>query len=256
MFRYKNSTVISSQSEKSYKTSVADYANRRGFLAIARNNIFLVFLIMLLSACGDKKNTATDTASTTKDAAGTTSQKNILFFGDSLTAGFGLDDISESYPSVVQSKIDSAKLPYKVTNAGLSGETTAGGKGRIGWILKQKVDVFVLELGANDGLRGIPAKETAKNLQDIVDSVKAKYPQAKLMITGMMVPPNMGGTYANDFKAVFPAIAAKNNMTLMPFLLVGVAGNPALNQKDGIHPTAEGAKIVGNNVWAVLKNIL
>jgi acyl-CoA thioesterase I len=220
-----------------------------------KSSTYIILLVALLSACGDKKTASTDSDSSNNPVENT-SQKNILFFGDSLTAGYGLDDISESYPSVVQSKIDSAKLPYKVTNAGVSGETTAGGKGRISWILKQKVDVFVLELGANDGLRGIPVKATAQNLQDIVDSVKAKYPQAKLMITGMMVPPNMGATYANDFKAVFPAIASKNNMTLMPFLLKDVAGNPALNQKDGIHPTAEGTKIVGNNVWNVLKNIL
>jgi len=254
--KHPNTYVISNDREKSLPTSIVRYAYFARFLALARNDIFVVFLIILLSACSDKKTTSTDTATTNKDAVENTSQKNILFFGDSLTAGYGLDDISESYPSVVQSKIDSAKLPYKVINAGLSGETTAGGKGRISWILKQKVDVFVLELGANDGLRGIPVKATAQNLQDIVDSVKAKYPQAKLMITGMMVPPNMGAAYANDFKGVFPAIAAKNNMTLIPFLLKDVAGNPALNQKDGIHPTAEGAKIVGNNVWAVLKNIL
>ncbi|MES2108620.1 MAG: GDSL-type esterase/lipase family protein, partial [Bacteroidota bacterium] len=128
--------------------------------------------------------------------------------------------------------------------------------GRINWILRQKVDVFVLELGANDGLRGIPATETAKNLQDIVDVVKAKYPNAKLVLLGMQVPPNMGATYANSFKEVFPQLASKNKMTFMPFLLKDVGGVPKLNQKDGIHPTAEGAKIVGNNVWQVLKEAL
>jgi acyl-CoA thioesterase-1 len=157
---------------------------------------------------------------------------------------------------VVQNKIDSAKLPYKVVNAGVSGETTAGGKARINWILRQKVDVFVLELGANDGLRGIPATETAKNLQAIVDVVKAKYPNAKLVLLGMQVPPNMGTTYANSFKDVFPQLASKNKMIFMPFLLKDVGGVPKLNQKDGIHPTTEGAKIVGNNVWQVLKEVL
>ena len=182
--------------------------------------------------------------------------RNIFFFGDSLTAGYGLDDPSEAFPGVVQNKIDSAKLPYKVINAGVSGETSAGGKGRIAWILKQKVDVFVLELGANDGLRGIPVSETIQNLQAIIDSVKTKYPKATLVMLGMQVPPNMGDVYAGNFKGIFPELAAKNKMALVPFLLKGVGGIPSLNQHDGIHPTAQGAKIVGNNVWQVLKGIL
>jgi len=182
--------------------------------------------------------------------------KTILFFGDSLTAGYGLDDPSQAFPGVVQNKIDSAKLPYKVVNAGVSGETSAGGKGRIGWILKQKVDIFVLELGANDGLRGIPVSETTQNLQAIIDSVRTKYPNTKLVLAGMMVPPNMGAKYASDFKAIFPQLAAKNKMALIPFLLKDVAGIQSLNQADGIHPTTEGAKIVGKNVWQVLKLLL
>jgi acyl-CoA thioesterase-1 len=212
-------------------------------------------IILLFSACGDKKPTASQTTAASS-AADTPSSKNILFFGDSLTAGYGLDNPDDAFPGVVQKKIDSAKLPYKVINAGVSGETSAGGKGRISWILKQKIDVFILELGANDGLRGIPVSETIKNLQAITDSVKAKYPNAKLMLLGMQVPPNMGAAYANSFKAIFPQLAAKNKMTLVPFLLQGVGGVPALNQHDGIHPTAEGAKIVGNNVWQVLKGVL
>jgi acyl-CoA thioesterase-1 len=219
-------------------------------------SLLIIFTVLLFTACGEKKSSTGETLSATSNKPDSSSEKNILFFGDSLTAGYGLDDPSEAFPGVVQNKIDSAKLPYKVTNAGVSGETSAGGKGRISWILKQKVDVFVLELGANDGLRGIPASETTKNLQAIVDSVKTRYPNAKLVMLGMMVPPNMGNTYANSFKAVFPQIAAKNNMLLVPFLLKGVAGNPSLNQHDGIHPTAEGAKIVGNNVWQALKEIL
>ncbi len=210
---------------------------------------------MLLAACGQKKAAPAE-ASVTTDQTDSSSTKTVLFFGDSLTAGYGLDDPSEAFPGVVQNKIDSAKLPYKVVNAGLSGETSAGGKGRIAWILKQKVDVFVLELGANDGLRGLPVTETIQNLQAIIDSVKTKYPKAKLVMLGMQVPPNMGNIYANDFKALFPALAAKNNMTLVPFLLKGVGGVPSLNQHDGIHPTAAGAKIIGNNVWQELKPIL
>ncbi|WP_423148430.1 arylesterase [Rubrolithibacter danxiaensis] len=182
--------------------------------------------------------------------------KNILFFGNSLTAGYGLDDPSEAFPAVIQQKIDSLNLPYKAINAGLSGETTAGGKNRIDWLLKQKVDVFVLELGANDGLRGIPVTETANNLQSIVDKVKAKYPEAQLVMLGMEVPPNMGGTYASQFRVIFRKIAEKNNMAFVPFLLEGVAGNVDLNLRDGIHPTGKGYKIVANNVWEVLQPLL
>lgn len=182
--------------------------------------------------------------------------KTVLFFGDSLTAGYGLDDPADAFPNQVQHKIDSAKLPYTVINGGLSGETSAGGKGRIDWLLKQHVDVFVLELGANDGLRGIPIQETTQNLQAIIDRVKAKYPDARLVLLGMQVPPNMGADYVTGFKNIFPQLAKKNNMTLVPFLLRGVGGVRSLNQPDGIHPTAKGAKILANNVWDVLKRVL
>jgi acyl-CoA thioesterase-1 len=211
---------------------------------------------VLISACGGNKQPSQDTQTTANKPDSTSSAKTVLFFGDSLTAGYGLDDPSQAFPGVVQHKIDSAHLPYRVINAGVSGETSAGGKGRINWILRQKVDVFVLELGANDGLRGLPVSETNENLQAIIDAVKAKYPNAKLVMLGMQVPPNMGSIYANDFKAIFPQLAAKNNMALVPFLLKDVGGVPALNQKDGIHPTAEGAKIVGENVWEVLQPVL
>jgi len=182
-------------------------------------------------------------------------QQNILFFGTSLTAGMGLDP-SEAFPALIQNKIDSLKLPYKVINGGLSGETSAGGKGRIDWLLKQPVSIFVLELRANDGLRGLPVAQTTKNLQDIIDRVKAKYPDAKLVLAGMQVPPNMGAKYAADFKNIFPALAQKNGMKLIPFLLDKVGGVPKLNQADGIHPTAEGDKILAENVWVVLKGLL
>ena len=224
-------------------------------------NRFKIALILpfalLISACGSgDKSKSTDTATTATISKGGKPTKTILFFGDSLTAGYGLDNVSDAFPGVVQAKIDSAKLPYTIVNGGLSGETSAGGLGRVDWLLKQPVDIFVLELGANDGLRGLPVSSTESNLQAIIDKVKAKYPKAKLVLTGMMIPPNMGATYANDFKNMFPKLATKNNMTLVPFLLQGVAGIRKLNQRDGIHPTAEGAKIVGNNVWVVLKGLL
>jgi acyl-CoA thioesterase-1 len=218
--------------------------------------ICLLFTTLLFAACGDKKSAASQSDKVTNNKPDSSSSKTILFFGDSLTAGYGLDDPSQAFPEVIQNKIDSAKLPYKVINAGVSGETSAGGKGRIGWILKQKIDIFVLELGANDGLRGIPTTETTENLQAIIDSVKAKYPNAKLVMLGMQVPPNMGVTYASDFKVLFPQLAAKNKWSFVSFLLKGVGGVPSLNQHDGIHPTAEGAKIVAQNVWEVLKPLL
>jgi len=212
--------------------------------------------IVLLAACGGNKQSTTDTQASAGKTDSTSTDKIVLFFGDSLTAGYGLDDQSQAFPGVVQTKIDSAHLHYKVVNAGVSGETSAGGKARINWILKQKVDVFVLELGANDGLRGLAVSQTTQNLQDIVDAVKTKYPRAKLMILGMQVPPNMGSQYTSSFKTIFPELATKNNMALVPFLLQGVGGVSSLNQKDGIHPTAEGAKIVGQNVWNVLQGVL
>ncbi|WP_407430783.1 arylesterase [Arcticibacter sp.] len=219
-------------------------------------------LILLMSVLGCTNSTMKENDENkdnlkNKETSDNQETKNILFFGNSLTAGYGLDDpSSESFPSLIQDRIDSLNLRYKTINAGLSGETTAGGKGRIGWLLKNKVDIFVLELGANDGLRGVPVTETAKNLQAIVDTVKQRYPDAKLVLLGMQVPPNMGGQYAREFNEVFPAIAKKNQMLLIPFLLKNVAGIPRLNLKDGIHPTAEGQKILAENVWEELQTIL
>lgn len=217
----------------------------------------LLLAVFVMAGCRQKTSPGNqDTATVEKQPAVNSTTENILFFGDSLTAGYGLDDPSAAFPGVIQTKIDSAKLPYSIINAGVSGETTAGGKSRIDWVLKQPVALFVLELGANDGLRGIPIQETAGNLQAIIDKVKAKYPRAKLVLLGMQVPPNMGSTYASNFKAIFPRIAAKNKISLVPFLLQGVGGVPSLNQKDGIHPTAAGAKIVAGNVWKVLGPLL
>lgn len=219
----------------------------------------LFVLALLLAACGNKesKSNGDKTLDSADQKIATTDlqTKNILFFGTSLTAGYGLDP-TEAYPALIQNKIDSLKKPYKVINGGLSGETSAAGKSRISWLLKQPIDIFVLELGANDGLRGLPVQQTVKNLQSIIDSVKTKYPDAKMVIAGMQVPPNMGAKYASDFKNMFPDLAKKNDMALIPFLLDKVGGVPKLNQADGIHPTAEGDKILAENVWVVLKDLL
>ncbi len=213
-------------------------------------------LCFLLCACGSNNETkVTETSvtiDTTNNKASNTKTKTILFFGNSLTAGYGLE-MEQAFPALIQQKIDSLELPYQVVNAGVSGETTAGGASRVDWILKQPVDIFVLELGANDGLRGIPVEETRKNLQTIMDKVKAKYPDAKIVLAGMQVPPNMGRQYATDFKNLFPQLAEKNNAVLVPFLLEGVGGVASLNLQDGIHPTPEGHHILAQNVWQVLQ---
>ncbi|SEA42196.1 arylesterase [Pedobacter hartonius] len=202
-------------------------------------------------AASDKK-TADTTATTANTAAKKSTAKNILFFGTSLTAGLGVDP-DQAFPALIQHRVDSLHLPYKIINAGLSGETSADGKSRIDWLLRQAVDVFVLELGANDGLRGIPVKETEVNLQAIIDKVKKKYPDAKLVLAGMQMPPSMGEKYTVPFRELFPALAKKNQMAFIPFLLKGVGGVPKLIQEDGLHPTQQGHKILAQNVWEVLQ---
>ncbi len=181
--------------------------------------------------------------------------KVILFFGDSLTAGYGLST-EEAFPALVEKELNKGGRQVKVVNGGLSGETSAGGLSRIDWLLQQPLDIFVLELGANDGLRGLPTTETRKNLQAILDRVKARYPKAKLVLAGMMVPPNMGKSYADDFMKIYPELAKKNNATLIPFLLYGVAGNEKLNQADGIHPNVEGHQIVARNIAPTFKSLI
>lgn len=183
--------------------------------------------------------------------------KTILFFGDSLTAGHGLEDPSvQAFPALIQKKIDDARLSWRVVNAGLSGETSAGGLRRVDWILRQRVEVFVLELGGNDGLRGLPPETTRANLQAIIDRVRAKYPAAKIVLVGIAAPPNMGADFTRAFAAIFPELTEKNGVALIPFLLEGVGGRPEFNQPDGIHPNVQGHAIVAETVWKVLKPLL
>jgi acyl-CoA thioesterase-1 len=182
-------------------------------------------------------------------------QKTILFFGDSLTAGYGLT-VEQAFPALIEQDLKQKGKNVKVINAGLSGETSAGGLTRIDWVLRQPIDVFVLELGANDGLRGVPMEETKKNLQSIINKVKSKNPKVKIVVAGMMVPPNMGKPYSDGFQKIFPELAKKNTATLVPFLLEGVAGIEKLNQADGIHPTEEGHKIVAKNLVKSIQGLL
>jgi acyl-CoA thioesterase-1 len=179
----------------------------------------------------------------------------ILFLGDSIAAGLGLDP-SEAFPALIQEKIDAQRWNFQVINAGQSGDTSAGGLSRLDWLLKNRIDVLVLELGGNDGLRGLPVATTQRNLQAIIDRTKAKYPEAKVIIAGMKIPPNMGGDYSRRFEAVFADLAKKNNALLIPFVLEGVGGVPHLNLADGIHPNAKGQQRVAANVWKVLEPVL
>jgi acyl-CoA thioesterase-1 len=220
--------------------------------------LYLLVVLFLVSCSADKKADSGNTADSVaiKAQLPAAKKKTIVFFGNSLTAAYGLDDPSQGFAGLIQKRIDSLGLNYKVINAGVSGETTSGGNSRIDWLLKQPLDVFVLELGGNDGLRGIPVSETKKNLQAILDKVHAKYPDAKLVLAGMQIPPNMGQRYASEFRAVYADIAAKNDLTLIPFLLEGVGGEAKLNLPDGIHPTEEGHKIVAENVWDKIKGLL
>ena len=188
--------------------------------------------------------------------AGNTAKANdtkqrIVILGDSITAGYGLN-LSQAYPALIQQKIAKAKLPFIVVNAGVSGDTSAGGLRRVTWALSKGADILVVALGGNDGLRGIPPDETKKNLIGIVKKAKIKNPKIKTLIAGMQMPDNMGPEFTERFKKLFPQIAKTTKSRLIPFLIAGVGGNENLNQPDGIHPTTEGQKIVAENVWKIL----
>jgi len=219
---------------------------------------FLIFLAFI--GCGEVKPSekaldSTPSITDSKTSVVADSQHVIMFFGNSLTAGLGVTP-EESFPGQIAQRLDSLGYPYRVINAGLSGETTASGMNRISWVLREKPDVFILELGANDGLRGIALEETKKNLEQIVEEVKNANPEVTLILTGMQIPPNMGPEYTETFKNLFPELAEAHDLLLVPFLLDGVGGIPELNQADGIHPTPKGHQILAENVWQVLFPVL
>jgi acyl-CoA thioesterase I len=226
--------------------------------------LFFGLVLFILSCKGKQDSTqqvdvhtqnTDEMDSTTNNSKENTDKKFILFFGNSLTAGYGLDE-NEAFPALVQQRLDSLGLPYTAINAGLSGETTSGGNNRIDWVMKQKVDVFVLELGANDVLRGLDLLQTEKNLRSILDKVLASNPNVKLILAGMQAPPNMGNDYTKKFASIFPKLANEYKAALIPFLLEGVAMVPSLNLADGKHPNAAGQYIVRDNVWKVLEKVL
>ena len=229
-------------------------------MTINRIRLTRIALFTMLFSISCQQNAEKTTAQTAETATQTTAtaKKNILFFGNSLTAGYGLDDASTAgFVGLTQQRLDSLKLPYRCINAGLSGETTAGGNSRIEWVIEQQpVDIFILELGGNDALRGLKAEESEKNLQAIIDKVKVKYPSVKIVLSGMEAPRNMGKAYTTAFHNVYPTVAKRNNVALVPFVLEGVGGIAELNQKDGIHPTPEGNKIIVETIWKTLKPIL
>lgn len=183
------------------------------------------------------------------------SAKKILFFGNSLTAAYGIDP-KDGYVALIQQKLQNEHLDYKAINAGLSGETSAGGLERIDWLIKQPIDIFVLELGGNDALRGIDPKSSYQNLKGIIEKVKQKYPSVKIVIAGMQAPPNMGKNYTEAFKSNYIKLSKEFNASLIPFLLENIGGIKELNIKDGIHPNEKGQIIMADNVWKVLKTVL
>ncbi len=179
----------------------------------------------------------------------------ILFLGTSLTAGYGVG-ADKAFPALIQQKLDSAGYPFRVENAGLSGETSAGGLRRLDWSLQQPIDVLVLELGGNDGLRGLSVVELRANLDSIMTRTRRRYPESDILLAGMEAPPNLGAAYTSEFRATYRELARKHHAVLIPFLLEGVGGKPELNQEDGIHPNVTGHAIVAQTVWRALQPML
>ncbi|MBW2397607.1 MAG: arylesterase [Deltaproteobacteria bacterium] len=231
---------------------VSDRARRQRYWWIA--------LLACLMACGAENVERSQRAGAggpeaIAPAAEERAPRIVLFLGTSLTAGSGVAQ-GEAFPARIQERIQAAELPFRVINGGVSGDTSAGGLRRLDWLLRQAVDVLVLELGANDMLRGLDIAAMRENLQEIVDRTREAHPEIRLVVAGMRAAPNMGEAYISGFEASFPALATRNHGSLIPFLLEGVAADPDLNQPDGIHPTPEGHQIVADTVWQVLEPIL
>jgi acyl-CoA thioesterase-1 len=225
-------------------------------MIIMARKIVASALSALTVACGRSGDGgAADGAPVSTPPAPNETVPTVVFLGTSLTGGLGLDP-GQAYPAIVQRMIDSAGWSFQVVNAGVSGETSAGGLRRLDWLLRRPLAVLVVELGANDGLRGLSVAEMMRNLQAIVDRTRATYPDARIVLAGMEAPPNMGRQYTEMFRRAFRDVARANGLPLVPFLLDGVGGVPELNQSDGIHPTAEGHEIIARNVWATLEPVL
>ncbi len=221
-----------------------------------RSFLIINFLLLLSFSCSKPTSESSEeTATTTEISDDVVKKKLILFFGNSLTAGYGLE-AEEAFPGLVAARIDSLGMDYRVINGGLSGETSASGLSRLDWFLEDQPAIFVLELGGNDGLRGISLSETKKNLKAMINLVKERYPDTLILLAGMQIPPNMGQEYTREFQEMYPQIAEEENVKLIPFLLEGVAGDPDLNLPDGIHPTAEGHQVVFKTIWPYLEELI
>lgn len=221
--------------------------------------VFLFCAVLALSACQRNDVPPTAPEPTTAPSAPPVAEETrerILVLGNSLAAGYGLSAPELAFPGLIQTYIDSLAWPFYVDNAGVSGETTSGGLSRLPWLLEEPVSVFILELGGNDGLRGVPLSSTRANLREMIRITRERYPDAALVLAGMQIPPNLGQAYTTEFAAMYPEIAREMDVHLIPFLLADVAGIQSLNLPDGIHPTEEGQKIVARNVWAVLEPVL
>jgi acyl-CoA thioesterase I len=215
-------------------------------------------LVLLLTACGGQTRGQTDRRTVGQDTSTVrpSVQPSILFLGTSLTAGYGLSDPSLAYPALIQAKLDSAGRPFRVVNAGISGESSAGALARIDWLMSQgPVAILVIETGANDGLRGQDPDSVRSRIQAIIDRAGRASPPPRIVIAGMEAMPNLGAGYVRRFREIYPALAKANHAALVPFLLQDVAGVDSLNQGDGIHPTEAGHRIVAENVWRVLEEV-
>jgi acyl-CoA thioesterase-1 len=222
---------------------------------IAKNRRLLLLTAAAFASCSSPRPSPTPAPSSASPSTRSDDRPAVVFLGTSLTAGFGLD-VDDAYPALIQKKIDAAGLSYRVVNAGVSGETSAGALRRVDWILREKVAVLVLETGANDGLRGQDPDVTRANIQAVFDRARKESPPPRLVLAGMEALPNYGARYVARFRAIFPELARKNDAVLIPFLLEGVAGVRSLNQADGVHPTAEGHVRIAETVWNALRPLL
>jgi len=235
-------------------------ANKKVMTTIKSFTTIVIGSMMIISCGNEKENNSVSSEVNIEEPMSTKnvkfeSEAVILFYGNSLTAGYGLDP-SQSFPSIIEDKIDSLGLPYQVVNAGLSGETTSGGLQRIDWVLNQDIDIFFLELGANDMLRGLPLKDTKNNLQGIIEKVREKDPSIKIGLFEMLASPNMGADYSKGFTQIYADLAAEEGVKLIPFFLEGVAGETQYLLPDGKHPNAAGQVIVADNIWQHLQPML
>ena len=220
---------------------------------ISRSAWRSALVALALAGCGAEERPQSAGDAPARPAEG--ERGRVVFLGTSLTAGLGLDP-GQAYPALIQQKIDAAGLPFEAVNAGVSGETSAGARRRIDWLLRQPVSVLVIETGANDGLRGLEADSLRSNIQAIIDEARKLSPPPAIVLVGMRAPPNLGFGYTRRFQRVYAELAEANDVPLVPFLLEGVAGRAALNQADMIHPTAEGQRVMADRVWEVLQPVL